>query len=340
MSVAHERPAGALVPDQVSVSGKHVFVIHRSEAECAFFRDLARDAQIYSEGQLRIRRWIPDFVLLEQRADGGGYILRLIEVEPTLDEALQAGRKFIPESWKDIVQQFRKYLKQLRSASRKSFNSQREQEIAFLERELESNSLEVRTAAGVRSRPGLVEDLRVADQDAPVVLGAVEARPAQENISERIVDGFGRDGICRLFRAVLALDAAVLQEDRSESFLKKWCTRRGATLKGELIKQGAGKSVLYELLTADKLHGRRIDWEGLIQQLVKRWDCYGKWVEADVASDLLLRIYEMVKKVHYSERIQFLLAKIRPLLEGKVSVSPDFFDRPILESHDIGAQAS
>lgn len=296
-------------------SSRHVFVSHRSEAECLFFKELAQGAIVYSGGQFRVKRWLPDFLVVEPGA--AGYILRLVEVEPTLSVALEAGRKYIPESCREIIESFRRYVRDTRLQCGKVFDTQRESELAKLEGELLSRRLEVRTACGLRDKPGYLEDLRLADQGASVVIGSGEEPLPSVIASIGSTQGLARQGASCLFRAVLSLDAVVLKEDRSDAVQKAWCTRRARYLRCELVKTGDQGTAFATLLTADKFRGCVVDLNELVRDLGRRWKRVGFSCDSKVVETWIRGAMEVVGASHYSERIQILLDKVRGLVQER-----------------------
>jgi hypothetical protein len=309
-----EKPGAARIP--------FVFVVDRAETKYAFFAAFTAGKQVFCDGQLRLNDWIPDLVTVE--AQRGRTILRLIEAEPTAESAKQAARKYIPESPRSVVEQFKMYLGRLRAFYRRSFDSVREQLIVALQEELAHADPEVRTAAAIRSGTDCIEEYRLEGQGLPITVLTDSSKSA----SWLDFDGLAnlpRVETILLNRAVLLADAVLLGDDRGTGGVTSWIKKRGEKIRVEMPTQDPESSALGKLMWSTKCQGVQVALDSLMLELRDRWvSKTGRAIEPAGVSvvvralveRLQLRGVELVRLGQREDRVQDLLGEARTVVAG------------------------
>jgi hypothetical protein len=238
------------------------------------FLNLARSKGhlVYAGLAMQLQRgWIPDFVEVSLDEKAATCTITIVELESTEGSALVSARKYLPESSKDILSIFQKYLLRVLQKCRTTADPRVEDIQRVLDGLAGSTKIGMWSAGALRQLPRIVERLPLIDQgresDGVSIYPQAEARPdpfeGEISLSARQHKN--------LSRSILILDALIRGWDNSGASLRAWRSSRSQPLRRYVEKHSVDFPTLSALLIGQKT-GSRLMIEDVAREVSVIWN--------------------------------------------------------------------
>jgi hypothetical protein len=227
--------------------------------------------RVYAGIAMQLQRgWIPDFVEVSLDDETATCTITIVELESTEGSALISARKYLPESSKDILSIFQKYLQRVLQKCRTTADPRVEDIQRVLDALVCSAKIGIWSAGAVRQPPWIVERLPLIDQGHVSDSAPIDSQIEQKPDSLKGEVSLSARQHKNLSRSILILDALIRGWDNSDASLRSW--RSGSQpLRRQVEKHSVNFPALSALLLGQKT-GSRVVIEDVARELSVIWN--------------------------------------------------------------------
>jgi hypothetical protein len=301
------------------MSTRYLFQIDGRKVNDRFFEAVRTSPSLAYKGtDLEIGKgpWIPDLVQVDIEESPASCVLKLIELEDNMPDALAACRKYLPEDSADILSKFYKYLDRITEDCR-SHADNREHNFVSLKEMLRGVRIEVHTACALRSSIDIIEELSLIGQPRLSQPPEVQQNSGQDGRKENEprfqgLRGLSGKDVKALGRCVMVLDAVIRCKVHSGATFKSWQVR--APLKSHPPTKDS--PILKKLVIERRNSGMELDFENLIKDLVAIWQERYPNLQQDDARLLIRNYFQVASQINRYERMETIFAAARKHLAG------------------------
>jgi hypothetical protein len=258
--------------------------------------------------------WIPDFVEVSIDDETSNHAITIIELESTESVALVSARKYLPESSKDVLSIFRKYLGRVLQRCR--LNADPRLEGIKKVHDLLSTLIEISiwSAGGLRQPPQIVERLSLFDQGHATEITCVDEQQEKKLSSLTGILALSPRDHKTLSRSILILDAVIRGWDKSDASLRAWRSIPTQPLRRQIQQYPDDFPTLTVLLLGEK-SGVQILMDDAAQELSVIWNQSQPGCHTDTSVlAVLSRFFPVDRTLDPNESVRIAFDKARLIL--------------------------
>jgi len=227
---------------------------------------------VYAGLAMQLQRgWIPDFVEVSLDEEVATCTITIVELESNEGSALVSARKYLPESSKDILSIFQKYLQRVLQKCRTTADPRVEHIQRVLDALACSAKISIWSAGALRQPPRIVERLPLIDQGRVSDSASIDPQAEKKPDSLEGEISLSARQHKNLSRSILILDAVIRGWDNSDASLRSWRTSRSQPLRRHVKEHSVDFPTLSALLLGQKT-GSRIVIEDVAREVSVIWN--------------------------------------------------------------------
>jgi hypothetical protein len=227
---------------------------------------------VYAGIAMQLQRgWMPDFVEVSLDDKVATCAITIVELESTEGSALVSARKYLPESSKDILSIFLKYLQRVLQKCRTTADPRVEDIQRVLDALACTPKIGIWSAGALRQPPRIIERLPLIDQGRVSDSASIDPQAEKKPDSLEGEISLSARQHKTLSRSILILDAVIRGWDNSDASLRAWRNSRSQPLRRHVEKHSVNFPALSALLFGQKT-GSRVMIEDVAREVSVVWN--------------------------------------------------------------------